>query len=554
MYRLNDEQQRIAATAAAVAERELAPRAAGVDRDAAFPQDSIAALGANGLLGLTVPKAQGGLGQGLRTAVAVIDEVAQRCASTAMVYLMHLCGVACYAAAPDKTAPLLEAAAAGRHLSTLAFSEKGSRSHFWAPVSRASGSGNGAVSISARKSFVTSAGHADGYVVSTQFARGSADATRADRQDAHRHGSRPSAPRRRPRFAGVAWSGDAVDGARGQGVGHRNGGGGHRNGDADVRRRGLRRGARHRAPVPRRAGADRDGADERRRLRVHRPRPVRPGGVLMSRPLKVGAVMYDPKVSVIWEIIRDFFDAQGAPIDVAFYSTYEDQNDGLLSGAIDIAWNSPLAWVDAQRRSGNGCRAIAMRDTDRDRISYVVARRSGPVQTLADLKGHTIATGAIDSPQATLIPLGRLRREGLSPGVDVTVRRFDVLVGKHGDHVGGEREALACLTQGDAAACAMLDLNWEGWIKDGTIDANEFSIVGETDRFDHCVFTVRQALDPSAEKAWLDALFAMRYDNPAHREMMDLEGLRAWLPGRTTGFGPLTAAVESERFFAPVSS
>ena len=103
----------------------------------------------------------------------------------------------------------------------------------------------------------------------------------------------------------------------------------------------------------------------------------------MSRPLKVGAVMYDPKVSVIWEIIRDFFDAQGAPIDVAFYSTYEDQNAGLLSGAIDIAWNSPLAWVDAQRRSGNGCRAIAMRDTDRDRISYVVARRDGPVRTLA---------------------------------------------------------------------------------------------------------------------------------------------------------------------------
>jgi len=195
-----------------------------------------------------------------------------------------------------------------------------------------------------------------------------------------------------------------------------------------------------------------------------------------------------------------------------------------------------------------------MRDTDRDRISCIVARRNGPVQTLADLKGRTIATGAIDSPQATLIPLGRLRREGLSPGVDVTVRRFDVLVGKHGDHVGGERDALACLTKGDAAACAMLDLNWDGWIKDGTIDANEFGIVGETDRFDHCVFTVHEALDTSAEKAWLDALFAMRYDNPAHREMMDLEGLKAWLPGRTTGFGPLTAAVESERFFAPASS
>lgn len=167
MYRLNDEQQRTVDTAAAVADRDLAPRAADVDRDAAFPKHSIAALGAHGLLGLNVPREHGGLGQGPRTAVAVIEALAQRCSSTAMIYLMHVCGVACYAAAADKTAPLLEAAAAGRHLSTLAFSETGSRSHFWAPVSRAIGSGNGAVRISALKSFVTSAGHADGYVVST---------------------------------------------------------------------------------------------------------------------------------------------------------------------------------------------------------------------------------------------------------------------------------------------------------------------------------------------------------------------------------------------------
>jgi alkylation response protein AidB-like acyl-CoA dehydrogenase len=167
MYRLNDEQQRILTTATEVADRVLAPKAAEVDREAAFPKDSIAALGTAGLLGSNVPIAHGGLGQGLRTAAGIIDALAQRCPSTAMVYLMHLCGVACYAAAPDKTAPLLKAAAAGRHVSTLAFSEKGSRSHFWAPVSRAKGSGNGGVRISAQKSFVTSAGHADGYVVST---------------------------------------------------------------------------------------------------------------------------------------------------------------------------------------------------------------------------------------------------------------------------------------------------------------------------------------------------------------------------------------------------
>ena len=274
----------------------------------------------------------------------------------------------------------------------------------------------------------------------------------------------------------------------------------------------------------------------------------------MDRPLKVGAVMYDPKVSVIWEIVRNFFETQACPIDVSFYSTYESQVAGLLDRTIDIAWNSPLAWLDSQRQSGGTCRALAMRDTDRDRVSYFVARRDGPVRTLADLRNRTLATGASDSPQATLIPLGRLRRDGLDPAADLTVRRFDVLVGKHGDHVGGERDAFECVRRGEAAACAMLDLNWAGWTNDGTIDADRFAIVAETDRFDHCVFTVRHDVDAVSERRWLDALFAMRYDNPAHREMMDLEGLKAWLPGRTSGFAALTAAVASEHFFeqAPV--
>jgi ABC-type phosphate/phosphonate transport system substrate-binding protein len=263
----------------------------------------------------------------------------------------------------------------------------------------------------------------------------------------------------------------------------------------------------------------------------------------------VAAVMYDPKVSVIWEIIRAYFESRACPIDVTFYGTYERQVEALLDGAIDIAWNSPLAWLDAQRQSGETCRAIAMRDTDRDRVSYFVARRDGAVNTLADLRGRTLATGALDSPQAMLIPLGRLRRDGVDPDVDLTVRGFDVLIGKHGDHVGGERDAFECVRRGEAAACAMLDLNWDAWTRDGTIDADQFTIVAETDRFDHCVFTGRPDLEVAAEQHWLDALFAMRYDNPAHREMMDLEGLKAWLPGRTSGFGPLTAAVASERFF-----
>src|SRR5262245_60692460 len=194
----------------------------------------------------------------------------------------------------------------------------------------------------------------------------------------------------------------------------------------------------------------------------------------MAKPILVGAVLYDPQVSVIWDIIREFFEQNGCPMDVVFYTNYPLQVDALLKGHIDIAWNSPLAWLDAQRLSKGTCRAIAMRDTDRDRVSHVVVKANGPVKNVADLKGRTIAVGAKDSPQALLIPLGLLHRAGVT---DAKVKRFDVLVGKHGDHVGGERDALKCLESDGADACAMLDLNWDAWSKDGTLSPRDFRIL-----------------------------------------------------------------------------
>ena len=274
----------------------------------------------------------------------------------------------------------------------------------------------------------------------------------------------------------------------------------------------------------------------------------------MTRPILVGAVLYDPKVSVIWDIIRDFFDQNGCPIDVVFYANYEIQVQALLEDHIDVAWNSPLAWVDSQRRSNRNCRAIAMRDTDQDRVSHIVVRNDGGIEQVGDLRGRTLAVGAKDSPQATLIPIGYLQRQGLEPGSDFMIRRFDILVGKHGDHVGGEHDAFKSLEAGESQACAMLDLNWATWTQDGTVSENVYRILATTDHFDHCVFTVKEMFPAEQERKWLEVLFSMSYDNPAHREMMDLEGLKQWMPGRVSGFGPLLEAVDKQAFFKESSS
>jgi alkylation response protein AidB-like acyl-CoA dehydrogenase len=166
MYRLDQEQEAIVQRVRDLADAEIAPDAERVDREGVFPERAMNALARDGFLGLTVPAEYGGMGQGPRVTAAVVEEIAQRCASTAMVYKMHICGIACYAARPDVAADQLKEAAAGRHLTTLAWSEKGSRSHFWAPVSRAEGN-NGNITLNAEKSWVTSAGKAQSYVVST---------------------------------------------------------------------------------------------------------------------------------------------------------------------------------------------------------------------------------------------------------------------------------------------------------------------------------------------------------------------------------------------------
>ncbi|MCC3761957.1 acyl-CoA/acyl-ACP dehydrogenase [Glycomyces sp. TRM65418] len=155
--------------------RTARDHAADVDAEGRFPTEAVTALRDSGLLGLTLPLDAGGLGGGPADLVRVAGGLAAACGSTAMVYLMHVSAAMTVAAAPPPAQPkLLGQMASGEALGTLAFSEPGSRSHFWAPTSVASADGD-TVTLASKKSFVTSAGHADVYVVSTQSPPGRAE-------------------------------------------------------------------------------------------------------------------------------------------------------------------------------------------------------------------------------------------------------------------------------------------------------------------------------------------------------------------------------------------
>jgi ABC-type phosphate/phosphonate transport system substrate-binding protein len=262
----------------------------------------------------------------------------------------------------------------------------------------------------------------------------------------------------------------------------------------------------------------------------------------------LGAVAYDPKVVTIWTGFRDWFTRHDFPFDYVLYSHYERQVDDLLDGRIDVAWNSPLAWVRARRlgeSDGRAVTALAMRDTDRDLTSVVVVRADSPVHSVADLGGRVVGVGAVDSPQATLLPLAHLRAAGVEP----SVRRFDVGVGLHGDHIGGEREAARALIAGQVDAACMIDGNHLAFARDGTLPPSSTRVLAQTSPFDHCNMTVGPGASPELATRFGELLLGMSYADAELRPLLDLEGLKQWCAGRTAGYAPLEAAVDAFGFY-----
>src|SRR5262249_5212412 len=170
---------------------------------------------------------------------------------------------------------------------------------------------------------------------------------------------------------------------------------------------------------------------------------------------------YDRKVVTIWEGMRRYLHEEAKlPVEVVLFQSYELQVAALLSKAgeplprIDIAWNTNLAFLQAEAWSGRSCRPIAMRDTDIGWMTKIVAVTGGPIAKLADLRNGRLAVGSRDSGHAAILPVHFLECEGLVEGKDYQTLRFNSDVGKHGDTGRSEVEVVRAVLDGRVDAGA----------------------------------------------------------------------------------------------------
>lgn len=276
----------------------------------------------------------------------------------------------------------------------------------------------------------------------------------------------------------------------------------------------------------------------------------------MSKTIWLGAVAYNPKVVTIWEGMRRYFNEEAKlPVEVVLFQSYEAQVLALLARPgeggprIDIAWNTNLAYLQADEWSGHACRAVAMRDTDLGWMTKIVAVAGSPVSALGDLKNRTLALGSRDSGHAAILPVHFLEQQGMSEGRDYHTLRFDSDVGKHGDTGTSEVEVIRAVLDGRADAGAIGSPFWNTVRSERLVPQGSLREVWSSPAYNHCMFTSRPDFDTGLERRFAEALVAMSYDNPVHRTILDAEGLKQWLMPQLDGYAELRHAAAQQGFF-----
>jgi phosphonate transport system substrate-binding protein len=277
---------------------------------------------------------------------------------------------------------------------------------------------------------------------------------------------------------------------------------------------------------------------------------------IMNRTIWVGAVAYDPKVVTIWEGMRRYFHEEARlSVEIVLFQSYEMQVSALLASSgdptprIDIAWNTNLAYLQADTWSNHRCQPIAMRDTDIAWTTKIVGVTGGSLASLADLRNRTLALGSRDSGHAAILPVHFLECEGMVEGQQYRTLRFNTDLGKHGDTGTSEAEVVRAVLDGRADAGAVGSPFWKALRAERLVPEGALTEIWTSPPFNHCMFTGRPDLDPSVEQQFAEALSGMNYENPSHRVVLDAEGLRRWESPQLDGYDSLRQAAARQGFF-----
>lgn len=265
-----------------------------------------------------------------------------------------------------------------------------------------------------------------------------------------------------------------------------------------------------------------------------------------GRPLLVGATTADPRnVVVIWNAMRRWFNDHGMPFEYALFSTYDSLCRALLDGLVDVAWNAPMAHAQSLMTSGGACQTLAMRDTDQDVASVIIALTSSGITGVDDLRGRTVAVGVPNSTELRLIPAHQLRAVGFDLEQDCVHADIEARPASNGIRWVDDFLIFDAVKDGRADAGVIFEPMLSHLTAKRGLTPEEVTVVWRSEPFCHCAFTARPGLDQEVAGRFVELLTAMDPEDSSISEAMRLEHVGRWLPATDDRWAKVIDAVRA---------
>lgn len=265
-----------------------------------------------------------------------------------------------------------------------------------------------------------------------------------------------------------------------------------------------------------------------------------------DRPLLVGATAADPRNAVtIWNEMRRWFTEHGMPFEYALFSTYDGLCRALLAGTVDIAWNAPMAHAQSLMVSGGSCQTLAMRDTDKDVATLIIARTGSGITSVEDLRGRVVAVGVPTSTELRLIPAHQLRARGFDLEADCTHADIEPRAASNGQRWVDDFLIFDAVNDGRADAGIIFEPWFAHLVRKRGLAPEDMTVVWRSEPFCHCAFTARPGLPPDVAARFVGLLTSMDPGDPGVAEMMRLEHLTRWLPAHDGGWTGVIDAIRA---------
>jgi ABC-type phosphate/phosphonate transport system substrate-binding protein len=240
--------------------------------------------------------------------------------------------------------------------------------------------------------------------------------------------------------------------------------------------------------------------------------------------------------------LQSHFRQHGIALDWVLYADYDALVEAFARREIDLAWNSPLAYVKIKRKLHDPCQVVAMRDVDVDFVTHFVTAATSGITTVEGLKGKRVALGNRGSAQAGILAYYFLQQMGLNPRRDLAACTFY----DERTHSGrsDEQDVVERVCKGEYDAGAVCQRTLEGLYATGTITPDSLRIVWTSPGYSHCCFTAHSDMEVALVQQITQAFVSIHGDDPAGKAVLEGEHCGAFVPGTPHGWEMLEKAAE----------